>query len=488
MSKGRLLRALALFALVGSVATVVEAAPSSSAEPAYRAAATPYDSQTVFCTPSKAPPGARNSSSPGVTPNSITLTDASIDSNGLRRLGVDQMDFHEAFGTYWNEINKCGGINGRKVVLKTALYNPVAPDLAGHNQASCLKITEDHKALMMFGVGTAHIERCVSVNHKTISVARDGGLAADFADAKGRIVSFYPAGEALAAGFIADAADQGTLKNRKIGVLAAALTATAAGEQQDQYVDGLKKKGYDVTDFEVLPCQGTVCTQGMGPAIRRMKEKDVDLIIISHLVSVATIGSVFRELQAQNYKVMAVGPDSDSIHSDSNMANFLRTAGTDGAAWAAEYGWYSTDMLDVRNAWRTGQAQETPFGKMCTATLAKALNQRQYQYNETDLTNARWGGSTIVCTYVRELARAIYSVGNNLTTERLVAALRAQKQSDSRETGPDFRDKLWYTGTDVRSPSATTTKFNYPCPLPSVKNIACMLPLDRPARVRSIKY
>ncbi|MCU1486799.1 MAG: hypothetical protein JWN67_3545 [Actinomycetia bacterium] len=487
MFKGRLLRLLALGVLVGSVATVVEVAPSATAS-SYRAAATPYDRADVFCTPSTAPSGTRNSSSPGVTPNSITLTDASIDSNGLRRLGVDQMDFHEAFTTYWNEINKCGGINGRKILLKTALYNPVAPDLAAHNQASCLKIAEDQKSLVAFGIGTSHIERCVSVNHKTVFVARDGGLAADFADAKGRIVSFYPTGEGLAAGFIADGVAQNTFKGKKVGVLAAAITATAASEQQDQYVDGLKKKGVDVTAFEVLPCTGTVCTSGLNGAIRRMKEKDVDLIVISHLVSVTTIGSVFRELAAQNYKVPSVGPDSDSIHSDSNMANFVRTAGTDGANWAARYGWYSTDMVDVRNAWRTGQAKDTPFARMCTATLAKALNQRQYQYNDTDITNARWGGTTIACMYVREIARAIYSLGNTVTTDRLVAALKVQKEVDARETGPDFRDKLWYSGSDIRSPSATSTKFNFPCPLPTVKNIACMLPLDRPARVRAIKY
>ena len=75
-----------------------------------------------------------------------------------------------------------------------------------------------------------------------------------------------------------------------------------------------------------------------------------------------------------------------------------------------------------------------------------------------------------------------------MTTDRLVAAMKVQKQVDARETGPDFRDRLWYSGTDVRSQSATSTRFNYPCPLPTVKQIACMLPLDRPARVRAIKY
>ncbi|MCU1376298.1 MAG: hypothetical protein JWO68_3584, partial [Actinomycetia bacterium] len=56
MLKGRLRRLVALGVLVGAVAAVVEAAPMSSAS-TYPAAASPYDSQTVFCTPSAAPAG-----------------------------------------------------------------------------------------------------------------------------------------------------------------------------------------------------------------------------------------------------------------------------------------------------------------------------------------------------------------------------------------------------------------------------------------------
>ena len=472
--------------LVGAVALV--AGLTAATTEAATTTATPFDSDSVFCTKSAAPPGTRNSSAPGVTPSSITIDDASLDTEALRRLGLDQMNFHQAFQVYFDEINKCGGINGRKIVLKSSPYNPVAPDQTGHQQAVCIKATEDYKALVVVGVGIPRIERCVSVNHKTVIVANYGALAADYRDAKGRLISIYPAGDRLAAATVAWMAQDGALKGKTIGVLGAATTATAPGEQQDQYVDGLKAKGYDVADLEILPCQGVVCTQGIGTAVRRMKAADVNFIVLTHYVNSATVGTIFRELKSQNIKAPVYGPDVESLFTDSNMGPFVRGAGSDGAQFAAQNGWYSFDAQDIRNAWRTGQSKETPFARMCTSTLAKATGQRQYKYDNTDIPSARWGGTTIICTYVRELARALYATGPNLTTERLVGALRTQRSIDHRDTGPDFHAKLWYGDTDTSPTSGTLMKFNFPCPLPNgTTTAACMLSNDRPARVVRVK-
>ncbi|MCU1484273.1 MAG: hypothetical protein JWN67_1019 [Actinomycetia bacterium] len=489
---GKRLRSfVALAAVLGAVVGVVEASPAPAKVVAAQAVS-PFDSPDVFCTKSTPPSGTRNSSSPGVTPSSITITDMSIDTEALKRLGVDQLNFHETFVTFFNEINKCGGINGRKINLKTALYNPVAPDLSGHLQAICLKATEDHKAFFVVEIGAPQntsIGRCVSVNHKTIMNGPVAMLADDFADAKGRLVSIYPAGDRMASGFIADAAAQGEFKGRTIGVIGTANTATSAGEQQDQYVDGLKKKGYDVASFEVLPCQGTVCSQGISSAVSRMKAKGVNLLIMTHYVSITSVGQIFRELRNQGLKAPVMGPSTAALHADSVMPNYLRSAGTDGAASAAANGWFAYNFVEIQNAWRTGQAKQTPVSKMCTATLAKALNQREYQFNETDISNGRWLSTNNICIQVRDIARAIWSLGSNVTTDRMVTALRAQKETDKSMVSPDFRDKKWFMDKDVAPASVSVGRFAFPCPLPKlISGNACFLPVDRPARVRRIKY
>lgn len=485
MHARRRLRAI-LGALVLGAALTVTTTNASSAMTAAQTGSNPFSDQNVFCKKHAVAPGNRNASSPGVTPSSITIVDMSIDSVALRRFGSNLQDFLAAYKAYWNEVNKCGGINGRKLVLKTALYNPLAPDLAGHRQALCLRVTEDFKALVNVGIGMPQMQRCVSVNHRTISFAAAETPSSDYRDSRGRIVSIYPASDMLAEAFIKDGKANGIFRGKKVGVLAAAVQATSTQETRREYVEELKRAGIDA-ELEMLPCTGTVCTQGIGPAISRLKSKGVDLVVLAHTVTVASVGSVFREMRAQSFRAQVWGPDIDAIHSDSNMKNFVRTAGADGAAWAAQHGFYSV-AATIRNGWRTGQVKEAPYGRMCQQTVAKALNQRVYQYGETDIGNARWPGMATVCTYVRSLARAIHSLGNNVTTDRLVVALRNQTVNDRRDTTPIYRNKQWYSGSDVRPSHGVTHKFNFPCRLPRATDDACMITVDRPARARVIRY
>lgn len=483
MAKRRVTRVVALVALVGALASITQQATAAPVRAAQ--AAGPFDSDSVFCSKHSAPAGRRNASAPGVTPSSITMTDASLDTEALRRLGSDQMNFSQAWRAYWDEVNKCGGINGRKVIVKTAMWNALAPDQAGHQQAICLKATEDHKSLIMFGIGTPNIGRCVSVNHRTITVANTGVPSSEFRDSRGRIISIYPAGDKLAEGFIKWGHRDGLFKGKKIGVLGSAQLVTNAAETKKEYEDDLQARGYDVAATEVLPCTGQVCTQGLGSAVSRMRARGVNLIVLTHHVSVTTMGSIFRELRSQGLRAPVYGPDTDSANGDNAMPNFIRGAGSDGAQAAAQNGWYALNMNEVRNAWRVNQAKDTPFARMCTATLAKALKQRQYQYNPTDIGNSRWGGATTICTYVRDIARAIHGLGNTVTTDRLVAAFKAQRQKDNRDTGKDFRGtRVWYMDRDVTPSFGTLAKLNFPCPLPTPgSHPACFLPVDRPARV-----
>ncbi|MCU1483727.1 MAG: hypothetical protein JWN67_473 [Actinomycetia bacterium] len=492
MVKRRLLGVLLLTALIGTVITTTASATSSTAGGGYgaaQAAANPFVDQSAFCkSGTPIAPGTRNSSSPGVTPSEITVTDMSIDTAALRRLtGSDLQDFYAAYRAFWNEVNKCGGINGRKINYKVAKYNPVAPDQTGHLQALCLKATEDYKSFLVVATGPPQVQNCVAIKHKTIMLASTGVLDSEYKDSKGRIVTFTPGGDASARVFIADAKSQGTFKGKTVAILGANNTPTAIGDQQRQYVDGFKNAGIDVATYEVLPCLGTVCTQGLAGAIGRLKSKNVDAIVMTQNVSITTVGSIWRELRSQGLKVPVYNAFTDSLNGDSGLGALIRSAGADGANFAESAGWYATKLYDIHNGWRIGSSKETPFAKMCTATLAKANNERQYLYNEQDISNGRWGGTTIICQHVRAMASAIWSLGANVTTERMVAALRNEKRVDYWDTGASFRDKQWFMDGQLDPTKAMTAKFTFPCPLPKLTpGEGCFLAVDRPARVRTI--
>ena len=477
------MRSFAIGTLLACVAVVGVAVPSGA-----QTTGTPFDDPNVFCKKTAPQPGTRNTAAPGVTPNSVTIGDDSLDVAQLKKLGIDTPDYHAFFVAFFDEVNKCGGINGRKVNFKTALYNPVAPDLVGHQQAECLKVTEDYKAFMLVGVTSNQIQRCVSVQHKTIYVAPAYITSDDFLDAKGRLVSNYPAGDKLSAMFVKDAKNNNTFKGHKVAVLAAAITTRPAAvqEQQQQYVDALKDIGVDA-EFDVLPCTGTVCTASMGNVVRKMKSNGIDMVVLSHLMPGANVGPFWREMMNQGLKASMVGPDNNSLHSDTVMPAFVRAAGADGAAYAAQYGWRST-AFEIRGAWRTGQAKETPFAKMCIKTLATALNQRPYVFGETDINNGRYTGVTTVCRYARAVARAIYSAGPTLTTEKVVEILRNQKDIDQRDSTPLGIPNWVFTDKNFVPNRATDQEFKFPCPLPTRQaGTGCMMPSDTPARFRTVK-
>jgi hypothetical protein len=157
--------------------------------------------------------------------------------------------------------------------------------------------------------------------------------------------------------------------------------------------------------------------------------------------------------------------------------------------FAANNGFYTTMMVDLVTGWRTGQSKKTQFGDMCNQIFGKAVGDPPFQFIERDLANARYGGVTTTCRDIRSIARALYSLGNNVTTERMVAALRVQRDTDRRDTAPHFHNgKRWFTAGDTAPVGATTMKLQMPCTRPTVSVNPCFLGQDFPVRVRTIKY
>ncbi|MCU1485554.1 MAG: hypothetical protein JWN67_2300 [Actinomycetia bacterium] len=493
MTKHRWLRVIPLVALVATIGVTTAQASDSTSHAAQTTSM--FASDAAYCTTSVPLPN-RNASNPGVTKDSITISDMSIDSAGLKRLGVDTPDYGGFMKIFIDEINRCGGINGRKLNYKADKYNPVAPDLQGHIQAMCLKATEDQKAFVVIEIGApqgSSIQRCVSVAHKSLFNGPTGMSAADFADAKGRLFSLYPPTDKQAAGTISDLIAQNLLKGRKIGVLGQQTSASATNEQQDQYVDYLKSKGYDVTSFEVLPCIGVICSAGIPSAVNRLKAKDVDILILTGNISSTTAGPLFREMLNQSFKVPMYGPHSGALHSDNLSTSLIRNAGTDAARFASNIGWYAFNNTEVQGAWRTGQASASTLATTCNAIVGKATNSAPFVFGERDINNSRWTGTVTACIQVREIARAIESLGANVTTERMAAALKAQKEKDQTYNYkgiPNFAAAKWFTAGQLTPSKGVWVKFAYPCPLPTAASAStgCFLPVDRPARVRTIKY
>jgi hypothetical protein len=454
--------------------------------------ANPFSNPKQFCVKHTPPRGVRNSSSPGVTPNSIMFVDGGSDVAAVALLGIilpPQGDFYKAF---FEEINeKCGGINGRKLIQRRVPYLSRAVDQIGHVTANCLKATEEYKAF--FITSSTNIQpfpRCAAVQHKSILMVGASGIynSDDMRDSKGRIFSQYPPGDQVASSFLDYAFKRSVFKNKKVMVMGAGREASAAQDLTNQYLDPLKAKGVDAY-LEVLPCTtGINCRAQIGAIVSRAKSNGVDTILVTHLMPNGNIGTVWKNMSDQNLRASLVGPVNLSLMADQVMTSNINDAGTTGARFVSDQGYtaYTTDDAFVVGAPRAGY-KPTAFTEMCLEVLNRRMKGTNFPitYLRNGVTHPFWNSATDICKYTRAITRALWSLGNNVTTERMVTAL-SKENGEKTLNLPNFRDSVMYSLAERTPTRMAPLRFWYPCPGVTPAT-GCFNPSESPIRARSIK-
>ena len=131
-------------------------------------------------------------------------------------------DVNDMFQVFTDQINSCGGIRGRKVVLQNEEYDPTNP---ASRDAACIAATEDDKAFVVVNAntltGTGPI--CVAGDHKTPLVYVGGAPDAEYASTDGRLASYGPSADGQLRLLAADLVATGALKGKKVGIVATDL-------------------------------------------------------------------------------------------------------------------------------------------------------------------------------------------------------------------------------------------------------------------------
>jgi hypothetical protein len=453
--------------------------------------ANPFANPKQFCVKHTPPPGARNSSNPGVTPNSIMFVDGGSDVKAVALLGITLPPMADFYKAFFDEINeKCGGINGRKLLQRRVPYLSRAVDQVGHVTANCLKATEEYKAfLITSSTNIQPFPRCAAVQHKSILMVGASGIynSDDMRDSKGRIFSQYPPGDQVASSFLDYGFRRSLFKGKKVMVVGANREPSAAQDLTNQYLNPLKAKGVDAY-LEVLPCiSGINCRSQIGAVISRAKGNDVDLVVMSHLMPNGNIGTFWKNMQEQNLRAIVVGPVNLSLNADAVMPSNVNDAGPAGARFASDVGntVYTTDDAFVVGAHRVGY-KPTPFTEMCLEVLNRRLKGTNFPitYLRSGVQHPFWSSATDICKYTRAITRALWSLGNNVTTERMVTAL-SKENGEKTLNLPNFRNSVLYSLSERTPTKMATLRFWYPCPN-QTPTTGCFMPAESPMRVRSI--
>jgi ABC-type branched-subunit amino acid transport system substrate-binding protein len=481
------LRRVALLTAVATVAGLCAvAAPTAQAQ---TPTANPFASATKFCEKHAPPPGRRNSSAPGITPSSIIVVEGSADVSNIARAGITPPPNEPSYKALFDEINDCGGINGRKIVMKRVRYNSSALDAIGHATANCLKVTEEYRAFLAINSTTANVfPRCISVLNKTILMPGNSGLftSQDQRDAKGRILSRYPSTDQVSKAFVTYALKHSLFKGKKVLVLGVQREAGIASELTEQFVEPLKAKGVDAY-LDLLPCiTANNCRSQVGAVVSRAKAAGVETILSSQIFVTGVIGVLQRNMQEQNLRANIVGPVTLSIHHDAVLPAQVSDAGATAARFAADVGEtaYTFNDHTVLGAWRKG-TRPTAFGQLCMDTLNRRLkNNPEWGYAKRWQDNGFWSTASQACKEVRSFARALWTLGNNVTTERAVVAL-AKEKADRVDTVPAFDEYTWYSTAHPAPTRIAPLRYHYPCS-EATPTSACLMPAEAPIRARPV--
>src|SRR6476661_10046485 len=109
--------------------------------------------------------GVAWAATPGVSKDDIKLGVTYVDLDAIRDVtDISHGDYKTTYNTVIDELNKNGGINGRKVVPVFAPINPIGTAPA---QEACLKLTEDEKVFATVGFFYSDAPLCYVAQHDT---------------------------------------------------------------------------------------------------------------------------------------------------------------------------------------------------------------------------------------------------------------------------------------------------------------------------------
>ncbi|MHB8463861.1 MAG: ABC transporter substrate-binding protein [Acidimicrobiales bacterium] len=172
------------------------------------------------------PPGTLGPSDRGVTATSIRVGVTILDLGGVGKVGVSLPGYSPAhqeqvWSGYFNELNKRGGINGRKVTPVYQEYDITSTDSM---QAACLSLTQDHKVFAVLdtsGFMGAPV-LCLTQQHATpfVTVGELGTPTEFYSEANGYLFTLHADGNRQMRNMASVIAAAGALKGKTIGILA----------------------------------------------------------------------------------------------------------------------------------------------------------------------------------------------------------------------------------------------------------------------------
>jgi ABC-type branched-subunit amino acid transport system substrate-binding protein len=254
--------------------------------------------------------GIANASAPaatnGVTKDEIKIGITYPDLEAIRSVtNTNHGDYEAAYKAVIDDLNRKGGINGRKVVPVFAKINPIGDTPA---QEACVKLTEDEKVFAAMSFFNADAPLCFVQSHATPIL---GGQTTpeNLAAAKAPWVTLE-SGADLAARQIDALAKSGALKG-KLGIVANAVEEQS--QLKDVVVPALKQHKLSGTSAIIdAPSGDTLASiQQASTIMERFKSDGVKTVLLVG----GAVNAVVNALSKTDYRPRLVATNARNMKS-----------------------------------------------------------------------------------------------------------------------------------------------------------------------------
>jgi len=374
---------------------------------------------TGLCAPAGA---SARTATQGVTDKEIDIVALVADLTGLRNQGINLPPklTTENLTKRWQSLaDDYGPINGRKIVIKPAVWNPV--DNTTFDKA-CIQATQDNKPFLVVN-GNGYRQSsvaCITVDNNTPMFYGES-VYGDLQKASGKNLVSLGVPAETSAKAAADVAKSEKLipTTAKIGILTGNEPATkVAGETLQSE---LKKNGFNVAkvvEVNTLAADATANNRESSAAVATFQSAGVDTVYI--LIPFTSNQGYFQESQrtGASFKNFIVDTASSLCTQFGASRTPLEAAGTP-----------CLTTWDTRAlATKDGIKKDNAFEAQCRAQFDKAFNEKtQPGVPAGDVTA---GGVTYTedlapneCTQMALLLPAIKKAGKNLTWDKVYANL-----------------------------------------------------------------
>ena len=274
---------------------------------------------------------AEAAQAPGVTPDAIKVGVTYVDQKALVASGLtlDLGDYKGSYQALIDQINKEGGINGRKIELTFA---PISPIGTAPADAACLHLTEDVKVFVAVGFFLNDAVLCPVEIHDTAVIG--GGQTPELmAKAKAPWFTTTPGAEVPVK--VVDKFNEKNLLTGKIGVFAHVADASLVN---NQVMPELQKLHVDATKAILDAPVGdqAAITSGTQTIAQKFKSEGIDKVLLVG----PSAADWFLGMQGQSYKPQLLISDTSAVQAflsnKSTTDTSLLKGAVEGGAYAID--------------------------------------------------------------------------------------------------------------------------------------------------------